>query len=62
MKTYIILFIVIIAMHVMTFVNTTIFDGEWNGIVLMISNALFLIAAIFFGTEFRARKRVEEKQ
>ncbi|MFC7319310.1 hypothetical protein [Halobacillus campisalis] len=57
MKTYIILFIVIIAMHVMTLVNTTIFDGQWNGIVLMISNALFLIAAIFFGTEFRARKK-----
>ncbi|RWZ58619.1 hypothetical protein EQV77_06540 [Halobacillus fulvus] len=59
MKTYVILFVVLTVMHIMTLVNVTLFEGEWNGIVLFASNILFLIGAIFFGTEFRARQRVK---
>ncbi|RLL39985.1 hypothetical protein D8M04_19565 [Oceanobacillus piezotolerans] len=57
MRTYSILFIVIALMHTMTLVNVTIIKGEWNGIVLFISNILFLIAAVYFGTEYRANKK-----
>lgn len=56
MKTYSILFLILFLMHLMTLVNVTIFNGDWNGFVLFISNILFLIAAIYFGTEYRAHK------
>ncbi|SFF56901.1 hypothetical protein SAMN05216353_10212 [Halobacillus alkaliphilus] len=59
LKTYVILFMVVFLMHGMTLVNVTLFDGNWNGIVLMLSNLLFLVACVFFGTEFRARRRVK---
>ncbi|ASF40602.1 hypothetical protein CEH05_16150 [Halobacillus halophilus] len=60
MKTYVILFMVVFLMHGMTLVNVTLFDGNWNGIVLMLSNLLFLVACVLFGTEIRARRRVED--
>ncbi|MGP4074684.1 hypothetical protein [Halobacillus sp. K22] len=59
MKTYMILFIVVFLMHGMTLVNVTLFDGDWNGIVLMISNLLFLVACVLFGAEFRAHRRAK---
>ncbi len=59
LKTYVILFIVVFLMHGMTLVNVTFFDGNWNGIVLMLSNLLFLVACVFFGTEFRARRKAK---
>jgi len=60
LKTHSILFVVIFLMHTSNLINVTLFDGEWNGIVLMLSNILFLIGVIYFGIEFRAdrsRKR-----
>ncbi|WP_053360870.1 hypothetical protein [Bacillus sp. FJAT-27251] len=54
MKTSTILFIIIILMHTINLINVTLFEGEWNGIVLMLSNILFLIAVVYFGAEFRA--------
>ncbi|MFN7249886.1 MAG: hypothetical protein ACK4M9_03755 [Anaerobacillus sp.] len=57
MKTYTILFIVIVLMHLITLVNATVFKGEWSGIVLHLSNILFIIACVYFGIERRANKR-----
>ncbi|GAE33673.1 hypothetical protein [Halalkalibacter akibai] len=57
MKSYIILFIVVVFMHTITLVNVTIFNGEWNGIVLFLSNTLFIIAVFYFGIEFRANRK-----
>ncbi|UTR12675.1 hypothetical protein MM300_10555 [Evansella sp. LMS18] len=57
MKTYSILFIITALMHLVTLVNITFFDGEWNGIALFLSSMLFLTAAVYFGIERRAHKR-----
>ncbi|WP_173915357.1 hypothetical protein [Halobacillus sp. Marseille-Q1614] len=57
MKTYFVLFLVVLFMHTMTLVNVTVYDGELNGIVLWLSTVLFLIAVISFATEHRANKR-----
>ncbi|MFC0470694.1 hypothetical protein ACFFHM_09355 [Halalkalibacter kiskunsagensis] len=57
MKTYSILFIVIAIIHTTILINITIFNGEWNGLVLFISNILFLIAAVYYGIERRANKK-----
>ncbi|MBN8209018.1 hypothetical protein JI666_09700 [Bacillus sp. NTK071] len=57
MKTYTILFILLFVMHTTTLVNVTIFNGEWNGIVLFLSTTLFMIAAFYFAIERRANKR-----
>lgn len=43
-------------MHTINLINVTLFDGEWNGIVLMLSNFLFLIGVIYYGIEFRANR------
>ncbi|MET3194027.1 putative membrane channel-forming protein YqfA (hemolysin III family) [Bacillus sp. OAE603] len=56
MKTHSILFVVIFLIHTINLVNVTLFDGEWNGIVLMLSNILFLIGVIYYGIEFRANR------
>ncbi|MBN8234080.1 hypothetical protein JF544_02430 [Halobacillus kuroshimensis] len=58
MKTYGVLFALLLITHTMTLVNITIFDGQWNGIVLFLSSILFLIGAVFFGTEFKARRKM----
>jgi len=55
LKTYSILFIVVVLMHTITLVNVTIFKGEWNGFVLLFSNVLFLIAIFYFGIEYREK-------
>lgn len=51
LKTYTILFVVIVLMHTINLINITLFDGEWNGIVLMLSNILFLIGLVYYGSE-----------
>ncbi len=56
MNTYSILFLVIAIMHSITLVNITFFDGAWNGIVLLLSNILFVVGLIYFGAERQARK------
>ncbi|CAH0345067.1 hypothetical protein BCI9360_01344 [Bacillus sp. CECT 9360] len=56
MKTFTILFVVIALMHTITLINVTLFDGNWNGIVLMLSNILFLIGVVYYGIEFRANR------
>ncbi|MDP4549580.1 hypothetical protein Q9251_01640 [Alkalihalobacillus macyae] len=56
MKTYLVLFIIVAIMHTMTFINIAIFNGEWNGIVMFLSTALFIIAVFYFSTEYRANK------
>lgn len=61
MKTYSILFILVAIMHTATLVNVTIFSGEWNGIVLLLSNILFLIAVFYFAIEFRANRNRNSK-
>ena len=57
MKTYFILFIFIAIMHSITLVNVTLFEGKWSGIVLFISNVLFILACFYFGIEHRAQKK-----
>ncbi|MBM4761857.1 hypothetical protein [Bacillus sp. B15-48] len=54
------LIMVIIIMHTITLVNVTIFDGEWNGIVLALSSILFLVAIAIFGVD-RQRNRHDYK-
>lgn len=54
MKTYAILFILIVIMHLITLVNVTLFEGSWNGLALFFSNVLFIIACVYFGIERRA--------
>ncbi|MFP7493000.1 hypothetical protein SFC66_04350 [Terribacillus saccharophilus] len=56
MKTYTILFCIIVIMHFMTLINTTLLDGEWHGVILWVSSILFLVAVFFHATEYRARK------
>jgi len=56
LKTQSILFVVIFLMHTINLINVTLFEGEWNGIVLMLSNILFLIGVIYYGIEFRANR------
>ncbi|MGM0901640.1 MAG: hypothetical protein ACQEXB_11175 [Bacillota bacterium] len=58
MKTYSILFMVVALMHTITLVNVTIFKGEWNGVVLFLSNMLFIIAVVYFGIEHRANRKI----
>ncbi|SDJ12060.1 hypothetical protein [Salimicrobium halophilum] len=57
MKTYHVLFSIILLLHTMTLINVTFLDGGWNGIVMWLSTVLFLIAVLFFSTEFRAERR-----
>ena len=57
MKTYLILFIIIAIMHLITLVNVTLFEGRWDGIVLLISNILFIIACYHLGIEHHKHKK-----
>lgn len=57
LKTYTILFIIIVLMHLITLVNANVSKGEWNGIVLFLSSILLIIAGVYFGIERRANKR-----
>ncbi|KMY45867.1 hypothetical protein AC622_18025 [Bacillus sp. FJAT-27916] len=50
------LFILIVIMHLITLVNIVLFEGEWNGVAILLSNILFLIACVYFGIERRANK------
>lgn len=43
-------------MHLITLVNIVLFEGEWNGVAILLSNILFLIACVYFGIERRANK------
>ncbi|TDL32755.1 hypothetical protein E2R51_08765 [Jeotgalibacillus sp. S-D1] len=61
MKTYIVLFIVVALMHTITLVNVTLFNGEWNGIVLLLSTILFSLSIFYFGIEYRASKSRSSK-
>ncbi|MGM0877386.1 MAG: hypothetical protein ACQEWV_22295 [Bacillota bacterium] len=56
MKTSISLIIVIILMQMTTLVNVTIFNGEWDGIVLMFSSLLFIFATAVFGISMQRNK------
>ncbi len=56
MKTSFILFIIVCFMHFSTLINITVFEGEWNGIVITISTMLFLIAVYHYGNERRVHK------
>ncbi|MYL39557.1 hypothetical protein [Halobacillus litoralis] len=58
MKTYVILFVLLLITHTMILVNITMFDGQWNGMVLFFSSILFLIGAVRFGSEYRGRKKI----
>ena len=44
-------------MHSITLVNVTLFEGEWNGLALFLSNVMFIIACVYFGIELRANKK-----
>ncbi|QXE01537.1 hypothetical protein [Terribacillus sp. DMT04] len=61
MKTYTVLFIFILLMHTMTLVNVTLFDGEWNGIVIWASSILFLAAVFFHAAEYQAHRKHKKK-
>jgi len=50
------LFVIIFLMHTINLINVTILDGEWNGIVLMLSNILFLIGVFYYSIEYRANR------
>ena len=57
LQTYSILFILVAIMHSITLLNVALFEGEWNGIALFLSNVLFIIACVYFGIEYRANKK-----
>lgn len=61
LQTYSILFILIAIMHLITLVNLALFEGEWNGIALFLSNALFIMACVYFGIERRANMKGNKK-
>ncbi len=43
-------------MQLMTLINVTIFNGDWNGIVLALSTFLFIIELAFFGIDYQKNK------
>ncbi|WP_349409905.1 hypothetical protein [Pseudalkalibacillus sp. SCS-8] len=57
MNTSVILVIIIIWMQLITLVNITIFNGEWNGIALMLSSILFFLAMVVFGISQQRNKQ-----
>jgi len=59
-KTYSILFVIVVLMHTITLMNITLFKGEWNGIVLLLSTILFLIAVVYFSVERRANNKTTQ--
>lgn len=60
-KTYSVLFILIAIMHLTTLTNLVLFEGEWNGIAVFLSNVLFIIACVYFGIERRANIKGNKK-
>ncbi len=60
MKTSTILFMIIAVMHTMTILNTTLLEGEWNGIVLLVSNILFIIGVFYYSAESRAARKQKQ--
>lgn len=57
LKTYSILFILIAIMHLITLVNVILFEGACNGLVVSLSNVLFIIACVYVGIERRGHKK-----
>lgn len=50
MKVSTFLLIIVFVMHFISLTNITIFDGEWNGIVLAANGALLVVSlAVYFG-------------
>lgn len=54
MKTITGLYIIIILMQFITLTNITLFNGEWNGIAMALSTALFIAGTAFY---FMNRKK-----
>ncbi|MCE7792049.1 hypothetical protein K8O68_06385 [Salipaludibacillus sp. CUR1] len=50
------LIVIIIIMQFSTLINVTLFDGEWNGLVLALHTALFILA-IGINTEIKKLKQ-----
>ncbi|WP_017380031.1 hypothetical protein [Paenisporosarcina sp. TG-14] len=48
MKTSTGLLILIVVMHLITLTNITLFNGDWNGIVLWLNTGLFIAAIAFY--------------
>ncbi|WLR51930.1 hypothetical protein LC040_03185 [Bacillus tianshenii] len=44
MKITTFLLLIITVMHVATIINITLFNGEWNGIVMTLNSILFILA------------------
>lgn len=51
------LLIIIVAMHFVSLTNITLFNGEWNGIVVALNTILF-ISAIAIYVSNRKKKEV----
>ncbi|MGM0878686.1 MAG: hypothetical protein ACQEWV_29380 [Bacillota bacterium] len=47
--------LLIFIMQLSTLINVTVFDGEWNGIILALHTILFILA-IGINAEFKNRK------
>ncbi|MDR4986916.1 hypothetical protein CN491_16100 [Bacillus cereus] len=54
------LYISLILMMFVTFLNTTIFDNEYSGITLYISSVIFVIGSACFGNA--RRLKISEKK
>lgn len=52
------LLMTIFIMHVVTLANITIFDGNWNGIVMAV-NTVLLILALGLVLPLKKRKQIE---
>lgn len=44
MRTTTYLLIIILVMHIITLVNITVFNEDWNGVVMAINTFLFVLA------------------
>ncbi|SES23418.1 hypothetical protein [Psychrobacillus sp. OK032] len=42
------LYIIIVLMQFITLTNITLFNGEWNGIAMLLSTCLFIAGTAFF--------------
>lgn len=54
------LYVIIVAMFLVNLTNITIFNGEWNGIAMWLSLALFIAGTTYFLMSRDAIKKDEK--
>jgi len=61
MKITTFLLLIIAVMQISTLLNSTVLDGQWNGILLWLHTALFLIAIAMFASASKKTKLKEDR-